>query len=205
MLFCVDILVIYYGATSFSTHVLLLLQYVKWWAFELLKFIVAFHRYLRNFEQILSWSSSDVQPFSKAQTKTFSCSSCLLPVASSQCYERLHKEKEEVRVSFEESLQKLEEQHKEELVQLEDRCGIHLCWSDHKLDLRSHIQMGFFPLLSDPTLMFDCGTKCVILCLRLRSFYQTEWDKVHQTYQEEADKCRMLMEQQVRERCATTR
>uniref|UniRef100_A0A8C4FCS8 Microtubule associated tumor suppressor 1b n=1 Tax=Dicentrarchus labrax TaxID=13489 RepID=A0A8C4FCS8_DICLA len=34
---------------------------------------------------------------------------------------------------------------------------------------------------------------------RLRSFYQTEWDKVHQTYQEEADKCRMLMEQQVEE------
>lgn len=38
----------------------------------------------------------------------------------------------------------------------------------------------------------------VPLCVRLRSFYQTEWDKVHQTYQEEADKCRMLMEQQVR-------
>ncbi|KAM6941680.1 microtubule-associated tumor suppressor 1 homolog A isoform 2-T2 [Lycodopsis pacificus] len=34
---------------------------------------------------------------------------------------------------------------------------------------------------------------------RLRSFYQTEWDKVHQTYQEEANKCRMLMEQQVEE------
>lgn len=33
---------------------------------------------------------------------------------------------------------------------------------------------------------------------RLRNFYQTEWDKVHQTYQEEADKYRMLMEQQVR-------
>uniref|UniRef100_A0A3P8VSI7 Microtubule associated tumor suppressor 1b n=1 Tax=Cynoglossus semilaevis TaxID=244447 RepID=A0A3P8VSI7_CYNSE len=33
---------------------------------------------------------------------------------------------------------------------------------------------------------------------RLKSFYQTEWDKVHQTYQEEADKCRLLMEQQVR-------
>ncbi|XP_024914248.1 microtubule-associated tumor suppressor 1 homolog A-like [Cynoglossus semilaevis] len=34
---------------------------------------------------------------------------------------------------------------------------------------------------------------------RLKSFYQTEWDKVHQTYQEEADKCRLLMEQQVEE------
>lgn len=35
------------------------------------------------------------------------------------------------------------------------------------------------------------------LCDRLTSFYQTEWDKVHQTYQEEADKCRVLMEKQV--------
>ncbi|CAK6976086.1 microtubule-associated tumor suppressor 1 homolog isoform X3 [Scomber scombrus] len=75
-------------------------------------------------------------------------------VGSSQCCERLQKEKEEVRVSLEEALKRLQEQHKEELVQLEDR---------------------------------------------LRSFYQTEWDKVHQTYQEEADKCRMLMEQQVEE------
>ncbi|KAK2815551.1 hypothetical protein Q5P01_026018 [Channa striata] len=75
-------------------------------------------------------------------------------VSSSQCYERLQKEKEEARVSFDAALRRLEEQHKEELVQLEDR---------------------------------------------LRSFYQTEWDKVHQTYQEEADKCRMLMEQQVDE------
>lgn len=75
-------------------------------------------------------------------------------VASSQCCKHLEKEKEEVRVSLEEALRRLEEQHKGELVQLEDR---------------------------------------------LRSFYQTEWDKVHQTYQEEADKCRMLMEQQVEE------
>ncbi|KAM7393553.1 hypothetical protein PAMP_020416 [Pampus punctatissimus] len=75
-------------------------------------------------------------------------------IGSSQCCERLQKEKEEVRVNLEEALKRLEEQHKEELVQLEDR---------------------------------------------LRSFYQTEWDKVHQTYQEEADKYRMLMEQQVEE------
>ncbi|GAA6225840.1 microtubule-associated tumor suppressor 1-like isoform X2 [Lates japonicus] len=75
-------------------------------------------------------------------------------VTSSQCCERLQKEKEEVHVSLEEALKRLEEQHKEELVQLEDR---------------------------------------------LRSFYQTEWDKVHQTYQEEADKYRMLMEQRVEE------
>ncbi|XP_068448099.1 microtubule-associated tumor suppressor 1 homolog isoform X2 [Clinocottus analis] len=75
-------------------------------------------------------------------------------VASSQCCERLQKGKEEVRVSSEEALNRLQKQHKEELLLLEDR---------------------------------------------LSSFYQTEWDKVHQTYQEEADKCRMLMKQQVEE------
>ncbi|XP_077427547.1 uncharacterized protein LOC144055453 [Vanacampus margaritifer] len=75
-------------------------------------------------------------------------------VASSQCCDRLRKEKEEACINLEEVLKRLNEQHKEELVQLEDR---------------------------------------------LRSFYQTEWDKVHQTYQEEADKCRILMEQQVEE------
>ncbi|XP_077379881.1 uncharacterized protein LOC144020370 [Festucalex cinctus] len=75
-------------------------------------------------------------------------------VASSECCERLRKEKEEARINLEEVSKRLHEQHKEELLQLEDR---------------------------------------------LRSFYQTEWDKVHQTYQEEADKCRMLMEQQVEE------
>ncbi|XP_059191013.1 microtubule-associated tumor suppressor 1 homolog [Centropristis striata] len=73
-------------------------------------------------------------------------------VISSQCCEHLKKGKEEVRTSLEEALNRQEEKHKEELVQLEDR---------------------------------------------LRSFYQTEWDKVHHTYQEEADKYRILMEQQV--------
>ncbi|XP_062420553.1 microtubule-associated tumor suppressor 1 homolog A [Pungitius pungitius] len=75
-------------------------------------------------------------------------------VASSQCCERLHKGKEEVHVSLEEVVNRLQEQHKEELGQLEDR---------------------------------------------LKSFYQAEWDKVHQTYQEEADKCCMLLERQVEE------
>ncbi|KAM3864696.1 uncharacterized protein ACN63O_010371 [Diretmus argenteus] len=75
-------------------------------------------------------------------------------VSTSQCCERLQKEKEEVHINLEEAFKKLQQQHKEELVQLEDR---------------------------------------------LRNFYQTEWDKVHQTYQEEADKCRTLMEQQVEE------
>ncbi|XP_061686070.1 microtubule-associated tumor suppressor 1 homolog A-like isoform X1 [Syngnathoides biaculeatus] len=75
-------------------------------------------------------------------------------VESSQCCDRLHKEKEEARISLEEALKRLDEQHKVELFQLEDR---------------------------------------------LRSFYQTEWDKVHQTYQAEADKCHMLMERKVEE------
>ncbi|KAM8880275.1 uncharacterized protein mtus1b isoform 2-T5 [Spinachia spinachia] len=42
-------------------------------------------------------------------------------VASSQCCERLQKGKEEVRVTFEEALNQLQEQHEEELVQLENR------------------------------------------------------------------------------------
>uniref|UniRef100_A0A3B4ZDG4 Uncharacterized protein n=1 Tax=Stegastes partitus TaxID=144197 RepID=A0A3B4ZDG4_9TELE len=46
--------------------------------------------------------------------------------SSSQCCERLQKEKEEVRLGLEEALRRLEEQHKEELVQLEDRCAAHL-------------------------------------------------------------------------------
>ncbi|KAM4584924.1 uncharacterized protein PAE49_004330 isoform 2-T3 [Odontesthes bonariensis] len=42
-------------------------------------------------------------------------------VVSSQCCERLQREKEEARVSLEEAVKRLEEQHREELVQLEDR------------------------------------------------------------------------------------
>lgn len=34
---------------------------------------------------------------------------------------------------------------------------------------------------------------------RLQAFYQAEWDKVHLTYQEEANKCKSLMEQQMEE------
>lgn len=37
-----------------------------------------------------------------------------------------------------------------------------------------------------------------VFCVRLKSFYQREWDKVHQIYQEEADRCCMMMEDQVR-------
>lgn len=47
--------------------------------------------------------------------------SSLLTVTSTQSCKDLQKEKEEVRISLEEALKKLEEQHKEELVQLEER------------------------------------------------------------------------------------
>uniref|UniRef100_A0A4W5PZC0 Microtubule associated tumor suppressor 1b n=1 Tax=Hucho hucho TaxID=62062 RepID=A0A4W5PZC0_9TELE len=73
-------------------------------------------------------------------------------ISSSQCCERLQKEKEEVRVSLEEAVQRVQRDHQAELTGLEER---------------------------------------------LKVFYQAEWDKVHQAYQEEADKCRTLMEQQV--------
>jgi len=33
---------------------------------------------------------------------------------------------------------------------------------------------------------------------RLKDFYSAEWDKTHEAYQREADKCRALMQQQVR-------
>ncbi|XP_013890044.1 microtubule-associated tumor suppressor 1 homolog A [Austrofundulus limnaeus] len=68
-------------------------------------------------------------------------------VASSQTCQQLQEEKEA-------ALRRLEVEHQEDLVQLENR---------------------------------------------LKSFYQTEWDKVHQVYQEEADRCRLFMEQQVEE------
>lgn len=35
---------------------------------------------------------------------------------------------------------------------------------------------------------------------RLKTFYAAEWEKVHQAYQEEADKCKTQMELQVRRR-----
>ncbi|KAJ8000799.1 hypothetical protein DPEC_G00184070 [Dallia pectoralis] len=78
-------------------------------------------------------------------------------VSSSQCCERLQKEKEEVHASLEEAVRRLQEEHQDELTGLEES---------------------------------------------LRAFYQAEWDKVHQAYQEEADKCRALMEKQLEEmRC----
>ena len=73
-------------------------------------------------------------------------------MGSVSCCERLEKEKEEARLTFEETLQTLQEEHQNDLTQLEER---------------------------------------------LRAFYSAEWDKTHQAYQEEADKCRALMQQQV--------
>ncbi|XP_054881138.1 microtubule-associated tumor suppressor 1 homolog A isoform X2 [Poeciliopsis prolifica] len=76
-----------------------------------------------------------------------------LAAAARRC-QNLQAQREELRSTLEEALRRAQEQHQEELVQLENR---------------------------------------------LKSFYQAEWDKVHQLYQEEADKCRLLMEQQVEE------
>ena len=76
----------------------------------------------------------------------------LFPVSSIHSSERLEKEKEELRVSLEDTLQKLQDQHQKDVAELEQR---------------------------------------------LQAFYQAEWDKVHLTYQEEADKCKALMQQQV--------
>ncbi|KAG9259668.1 microtubule-associated tumor suppressor 1 isoform X1 [Astyanax mexicanus] len=73
---------------------------------------------------------------------------------SVSCCERLQKEKEEVCVALEAAVLKLQQQHQEELSQLEET---------------------------------------------LRDFYSAEWDKTHQAYQEEADKYRALMQQQVEE------
>lgn len=75
-------------------------------------------------------------------------------VSTSQCCDRLQREKEEVRLGLEEALEKLQQQHKEEQERLEER---------------------------------------------LRSFYQGEWDKAQQMYQEEADKYREQTEKQVEE------
>lgn len=49
-----------------------------------------------------------------------------LAVTSKQSCTDLQKEKEEVCTSSEEALTTLKERHKEELVQLEDRCASHL-------------------------------------------------------------------------------
>uniref|UniRef100_A0AAR2KQ81 Microtubule associated tumor suppressor 1b n=1 Tax=Pygocentrus nattereri TaxID=42514 RepID=A0AAR2KQ81_PYGNA len=73
---------------------------------------------------------------------------------SVSCCERLQKEKEEVCVALEAAVLKLQQQHQDELTQLEET---------------------------------------------LRDFYSAEWDKTHQAYQEEADKCRAFMQQQVEE------
>ncbi|XP_026136435.1 microtubule-associated tumor suppressor 1 homolog isoform X1 [Carassius auratus] len=75
-------------------------------------------------------------------------------VSSAHSCERLEQEKEELRAAFDGVLQKVQEQHRSDLTDLEER---------------------------------------------LKTFYSTEWEKVHQTYQEEADKCKAQMEQQLKE------
>lgn len=75
-------------------------------------------------------------------------------VGSAQSCERLEQEKDELRVAFDGVLQKVQEQHRLDLADLEER---------------------------------------------LKTFYSTEWEKVHQTYQEEADKCKAQMDQQLEE------
>ncbi|XP_051715510.1 microtubule-associated tumor suppressor 1 homolog A isoform X2 [Ctenopharyngodon idella] len=75
-------------------------------------------------------------------------------VSSAHSCERLEQEKEELRGAFDGVLQKVQEQHRLDLADLEER---------------------------------------------LKTFYSTEWEKVHQTYQEEADKCKAQMEQQLEE------
>lgn len=73
-------------------------------------------------------------------------------VCSVQSCERLEKEKEELHAAFDGVLQKVQEQHRLDLADLEER---------------------------------------------LKTFYSTEWEKIHQSYQEEADKYKALMELQV--------
>ncbi|XP_048032024.1 microtubule-associated tumor suppressor 1 homolog A isoform X1 [Megalobrama amblycephala] len=75
-------------------------------------------------------------------------------VSSAHSCERLEQEKEELRGAFDGVLQKVQEQHRLDLADLEER---------------------------------------------LKTFYSTEWEKVHQTYQEEADKCKAQMEKQLEE------
>lgn len=97
---------------------------------------------------------------STARKKTFFCFlyiifiiHYLFPVSSGHSCERLEQEKEDLRSAFDGVLQKVQEQHRLDLADLEER---------------------------------------------LKTFYSTEWEKVHQAYQEEADKCKAQMEQQVR-------
>lgn len=105
----------------------------------------------------------------------------LLPsVMSTQCCKRLQKEKEEMCASFEEAMASLKGQHEEQLVQLENRYRPRNQKFAATCGLPSWLQIS------------------PVFCVRLKSFYQREWDKVHQMYQEEADKCCMMMEEQVR-------
>lgn len=74
-------------------------------------------------------------------------------VNSVESCERLEKEKEELHAAFDGVLLKVQEQHRLDLADLEER---------------------------------------------LKTFYSTEWEKIQQSYQDEAEKYKVLMEQQVR-------
>lgn len=74
-------------------------------------------------------------------------------VSSVQSCKLLEKEKEELHVAFDGVLKKVQEQHRLDLADLEER---------------------------------------------LKTFYTTEWEKIHQSYQEEAEKYKALLEQQVK-------
>lgn len=105
----------------------------------------------------------------------------LLPsVMSTQCCKRLQKEKEEMCASFEEAMASLKGQHEEQLVQLENRY-----WPRNQKFGTTRGSLSWLQISP-------------VFCVRLKSFYQREWDKVHQMYQEEADKCCMMMDEQVR-------
>lgn len=66
--------------------------------------------------------------------------------------ERVEKEKEELRAALQDAVERVQEEHQRDLLELEQR---------------------------------------------LKASYQDEWSAAHQTYRDEADKCRALMQQQV--------
>lgn len=76
----------------------------------------------------------------------------LLPVCSVHSSEHLEKERDELRASLEEALQKLQDQHQRDLLELEQR---------------------------------------------LQALYQAEWDRVQLSHQEESERSRTLLQQQV--------
>lgn len=73
----------------------------------------------------------------------------LLAVTSKQSCTDLQKEKEEVCTGAEDALKTLKERHKEELVQLEDRCAIHPPSPEPASHARSDIMFSLTSLHTD--------------------------------------------------------